>query len=253
MNGFNLIAKEKYEGSIRHTHWGNVIVTKYVNKENIYIKFLDTDYETKTCATRLRSGQIKDWMKPSILGVGIVGTNLEPHESLTKVFKTWRNMLNRCYSENWKHGKSTYDDCSVSENFKYYTYFKEWYFKQIGHDQEGWHLDKDILIKDNKLYSEDTCCFVPLEINTMFITGKKLRGDLPKGVSRTANGKKYVARVNGAVNRKYLGQFDTSEEAFLAYKEAKESHIKEVANKWKDQIDPRVYEALMKYEVEITD
>lgn len=87
MNGFNLIAKEKYEGSIRHTHWGNVIVTKYVNKENIYIKFLDTGYETKTCATRLRSGQIKDWLKPSVYGFGIVGSELEPYESTTKVLK----------------------------------------------------------------------------------------------------------------------------------------------------------------------
>ena len=50
-----------------------------------------------------------------------------------------------------------------------------------------------------------------------------------------------------------LGSFDTEVEAFKVYKQAREAYIKQVANKWKDQIDPRVYEALMKYEVEIDD
>ena len=54
-------------------------------------------------------------------------------------------------------------------------------------------------------------------------------------------------------NNKQSEHFKTPEEAFYVYKEAKETYIKEVANRWKDQIDPRVYEALMKYEVEITD
>ena len=39
----------------------------------------------------------------------------------------------------------------------------------------------------------------------------------------------------------------------LSAKQAKESFIKEQANKWESQIDPRAYEALMNYEVEITD
>ena len=42
-------------------------------------------------------------------------------------------------------------------------------------------------------------------------------------------------------------------EAFNAYKKAKENYLKELANKWKGKIDPRAYEALMNYEVEITD
>ena len=51
----------------------------------------------------------------------------------------------------------------------------------------------------------------------------------------------------------HLGWFSTEIEAFHAYKVAKEAYVKELAEKWKEQIDPRVYEALMKYEVEITD
>ena len=54
-------------------------------------------------------------------------------------------------------------------------------------------------------------------------------------------------------NSEHLGLFNTELEAFKAYKTAKESFIKEQAEKWKSQIDPRAYEALMNYQVEIND
>ena len=67
-------------------------------------------------------------------------------------------------------------------------------------------------------------------------------------------GKAFVATVNkNKGKREHLGSFTTEIEAFNAYKQAKESFIKEQANKWESQIDPRAYEALMNYEVEITD
>ncbi len=53
--------------------------------------------------------------------------------------------------------------------------------------------------------------------------------------------------------REYLGCFKTEIEAFNAYKQAKESFIKEQANKWKSHIDQRAYNALMNYEVGIDD
>ena len=39
----------------------------------------------------------------------------------------------------------------------------------------------------------------------------------------------------------------------VSYKDAKESFVKEQAEKWKGKIDPRAYKALMNYQVEITD
>ena len=42
-------------------------------------------------------------------------------------------------------------------------------------------------------------------------------------------------------------------EDFNAYKQAKEAFVKEQASKWKSKIDERAYNALMNYEVEITD
>lgn len=45
----------------------------------------------------------------------------------------------------------------------------------------------------------------------------------------------------------------TPEEAFQVYKVAKETYIKEVADEWKDKINPKVYQAMYNYQVEITD
>ena len=63
-----------------------------------------------------------------------------------------------------------------------------------------------------------------------------------------------MAQVNkNKWKSEHLGSFNTELEAFKAYKKAKESFVKEQAEKWKSQIDPRAYEALMSYQVEITD
>lgn len=71
----------------------------------------------------------------------------------------------------------TYKDCEVSENFKSYEYFYEWCNKQIGFGNEYWQLDKDLLIKGNKVYSENTCHFIPKEINLVLTKSDKKRGE----------------------------------------------------------------------------
>ena len=106
------------------------------------------------------------------------------------------------------------------------------------------------------MYSTDTCCFVPNEINCLFTKTDKLRGKYPIGVYYRKDIKKFVAQINrnnANGHQDFLGSFDCPNKAFLAYKTAKESFIKEVAEKWKGEVDPRVYNALINYEVEITD
>ena len=170
----------------------------------------------------------------------------------------WYSMLQRCHNSKIHKQKPTYSGCAISENFKSLTYFLDWAKKQVGHnsrDGEGrkFNLDKDILIKGNKVYSENTCVFVPMEINNLILNSRATRGEFPVGVHYEKSRNKFQAYIRKNGKREYLGRYNTVEEAFLAYKEAKEAYIKEVANKWKDKIDPRVYEALMRYEVEITD
>jgi hypothetical protein len=168
-----------------------------------------------------------------------------------KTYILWVNMLNRCYRQKTKDLQPTYDECTVSNNFKYYTYFFEWCNKQIGFETTDYQLDKDLLDKGNKIYSEDTCLFIPSHINKVLTKRQLDRGLLPIGVIK--HGNNYQAQCSTYGIRKCIGTFNTPELAFNAYKAFKEAHIKELAEKYKDTIDPRAYQALLNYEVDIND
>ncbi len=143
--------------------------------------------------------------------------------------------------------------CSVSENFKSFQFFAEWCNKQIGFKNKGWHLDKDILLRGNKVYSEDNCVFVPHEVNTAFLSCTVNRGEYPVGSSLHKKTGKLSVKVRLGNRSEYLGLFSTREGAFLAYKQAKESYIVELANKFINDVDRRVYEALINWRVRIDD
>ena len=250
-----------FEGSVFKTKlYGDLIITKYINHKEVYVKFLDTGYETKAYFGNIKKGIVRDRSVPSILGVGIVGDEVtKVNGSRLKEYNLWQALLSRCYCDKFHVKCPTYKDCSVSDNFKYYPYFKEWCNNQIGFnvlDDKGNHfeLDKDLLIKGNKVYSEDTCCFVPQEINSLQFSKQRKESNLPKGVSYEARTDKYKAQIGGKGKLKtFIGRYTTPDEAFQAYKQAKEAHIKEIANKWKDQIDNRVYKVLISHEVHIDD
>ena len=238
------------EGLVFNTNnSGKCVVVNYTNYDDVTVKFVETGYETKTRMDNLKLGKVKDYLHPSIYGKGILGEGFKQSDSQSYSFQLWKNMLKRCYSEVSFKKSPSYEQCLTSETFNHYQQFKTWCNQQLGFGNTGWELDKDILVKGNKVYSEDTCCFVPKEINLLLVKHDKGRGNYSLGVDYHKSRKQFRARCSD----KHLGWFNTEIEAFNAYKTAKEDYIKSLANKWKDQIDPRVYEALMNYQVEITD
>ena len=248
------------EGDVFKTKsYGDLIITKYVNSKAVCVKFVVTGYETTTKASNVIAGSVKDRLLPTVHGIGITGdSQVRVDGKHTKEYRLWNNMLKRCYSVGCQKVRPTYIDCSISENFRYLQYFKEWCNNQIGFnsvDEKGkpFALDKDILVKGNRVYNEDVCVFVPQEVNLLFTKRDKSRGEYSLGVSYHKRVKKYSSTVRKGGGNQHLGYFLSPEEAFLTYKAAKEDYIKEVANKWKDKIDPKVYEALMNYEVHIDD
>ena len=239
---------------------GDFKVLKYNDRANVEIRFLKTGFEMVARLNHIRNGKVKDPYSPSVYGIGVVGTKYPSRVNgvQTKECALWYSMLERCYSDGFKNKRPTYEGCGVSDKFKSYEYFYEWCNEQIGFDNDSngnpFHLDKDLLVKGNKLYSESTCVFIPREINQLLIKCTASRGEHLIGVywSKTANA--FVARVSRNKGcSEHLGLFNTELEAFNAYKIAKEAFVKEQANKWKSQIDPRAYNALMNYQVEITD
>ena len=239
---------------------GDFKILKYNDATNVEIQFFNTGYETTVELGSIRNGNVKDPYVPSVCGVGIVGTKYPStiNGVNIKEYKLWKNMLERCYSDSYKKKYPTYQGCEVSDNFKSYEYFYEWCNQQVGFDNDGngnpFQLDKDLLAKGNKVYSEDSCVFLQQEINSMLLKSDKKRGEYLIGVSWNKRNKAFVAMVSkNKGKRECLGYFKTELEAFNAYKEAKESFVKEQAEKWKGKIDERAYEALMNYQVEITD
>ena len=235
---------------------GDFKILKYNDTANVVIQFLKTGYETTVRLTNIRNGNVKDTYLPSVYGIGVFGTKYPSRVNgvKTKEYKLWHSMLVRCYSDTIKKKHPTYEGCEVSDNFKSYEYFYEWCHSQIGFGNKDWHLDKDLLVKGNKIYSEDSCVFIPQEVNTLLTKRTNSRGEYSIGVSWSKTSKAFVATV--AKNKgktEWLGYFNTELEAFKAYKTAKESFVKEQAEKWKGKIDARAYNALINYKVEITD
>ena len=235
---------------------GDFKVLKYDDSKHVEIQFLKTGFETSATLGNIRNGKVEDRYLPSVRGVGVIGDKypITINSVQTKEYVLWKHMLQRCYSDDFKKERPTYEGCQVSENFKSYEYFYEWCHEQVGFGNEGFHLDKDLLVKGNKVYSESTCVFIPREINSLLIKSTASRGEHLIGVSWDNTSKAFKAMVNkNKGKQEYLGLFKTEVEAFNAYKQAKESFVKEQANKFKSQIDPRAYNALMNYEVGIDD
>ena len=257
MNYLNDVSYKDCVGKVfKSLNSGDFKIVKYNDSYNVEIQFLKTGYEMVARLGHIKSGGVKDPYSPSVYGVGITGTKYPSRVNgvLTKEYKLWTSMLERCYNDAYKKQRPTYEGCEVSDNFKYYEYFYEWCHKQIGFGNQGWHLDKDLLTKGNKVYSEGSCVFIPSEINTLLIKRAASRGEHLIGVSWHSKNKAFVARVaKNKGKQEYLGSFKTELEAFKAYKKAKESFVKEQANKWKDEIDDRASNALMNYQVEIDD
>ena len=242
------VCKSKYSGDFK--------ILKYNDSGNVEIQFINTGYEAVVELGNIRNGKVKDPYVPSVHGIGVLGAKYPSRVNgvLTKECALWYNMLQRCYSDAYKKKQPTYEGCEVSDKFKSYEYFYKWCQNQTGFSSEGWHLDKDLLIKGNKVYNENVCVFIPQDINLLLTKCTASRGEHLIGVSWCKRNKAFKATVSrNKGKQEHLGLFNTELEAFKAYKKAKESFIKEQAEKYKSQIDERAYNALMKYEVNIDD
>lgn len=157
-------------------------------------------------------------------------------------YRKWANMLERCYSIKLQERYPTYSDCTICDEWLTFSNFKAWMQKQ---DWEGKHLDKDLLIQGNKVYSPETCIFIDSKINKLLNTHKSKRGVFPQGVCFHKATGKYQARVSFNGKKKYIGEFETPDDAFEAYKEVKYTIIKDVALK---QAEP-LKSALLNYKI----
>ena len=141
-------------------------------------------------------------------------------------YRKWKGILERCYSEKYLQTHPTYRGCSVCEDWKTFSNFMAWMKTQ---SWEGKHLDKDILVPGNKVYSPENCVFVSGSLNKLLTNNFAKRGKYPVGVSIKTHQKRFISSIERFGKSYHIGYFDTAEEAHEAYKKAKIKHILEVA------------------------
>lgn len=172
--------------------------------------------------------------------------NTRENKKNSKAYQTWRNMIERCYSDKFHERQPTYKNYSVCDEWLNFQNFAEWFYRNE-YSNKGFQISKELLSENNKVYSPSTCYFVPPEINSLLLNRGAVRGDLPQGVSEHKASGRFISYVRSDGKYKYLGLFDTPEEAHQDYVVAKEAYVKEKALEWRGRIDERVFEALMSW------
>lgn len=147
---------------------GKLVIQQYLSHTEVYICFIETGYKTVTTSHAIRRGTVKDLLRPSVHGVGFLGVGRfkrTDNRKVTKQYTTWQSMLGRCYDRKYQEKYETYVGCTVCDEWHNFQNFAEWYDINHPNDGNNYHLDKDIKVSGNSIYSPDACCFVSPSVN----------------------------------------------------------------------------------------
>ena len=265
----NIINPRIYKQRIGITNINNqcytMKVVDYIDNRNVIVEFQDEFHEqVKSTWGNFKRGNVKNHYAPFVCGIGKVGIKYPAmiNRQKTKEYASWSSMITRCYTQTIIKGENhyrRYENAEVCKEWLLFENFYEWLHSQENFDKwillDKGAIDKDILIKGNKIYSPETCCLVPNYVNALFLKSDRIRGKYPIGVTYKTRDKVFEVqcRLNG--KEAYLGRCNTPEQGFLLYKKVKESYIKQVAQEEynKGNITKRCYDAMMNYQVGITD
>lgn len=202
---------------------------KGIQPQKLRVRFEDTGYEVDAHASNASRGLVKDVLHRSLFDVGYLGEGkyaIRLGGKPTPEGTAWTGMLRRCYDKEHQATYSTYIGCSVCPTWHNFQTFASWFTKRY---KGGYHLDKDILTKGNKVYSPTTCVVVPRAINLAVHSRVKGDTDLPLGVSSRTTGRYVSSITKYGKSGIYLGLFHSVAEASSVYVREKESYVKELA------------------------
>jgi len=192
-------------------------------------------------------------MSRLVLGIGVndIGST-----GYRKEYDSWRGILRRCYDPNHKSINPAYDGVTCNTHWFNFSYFLNDIKNMTGYDKyliDDWCVDKDILFKGNREYSNDKCCLIPRAINSLFTNRRNFRGQYPVGVTWIERDNKFISQLSIGGKQKILGYFNSPIDAFEVYKYHKECEIKRIAEIFKSDLDEKVYLAMINWVVEIDD
>ena len=201
-------------------------IIEYKKWDDIDVLFIETGYISYGQQySNFKRGTLKDPYLKTIKGVAYVGetSTIDENGKKLKSREVWGDMIKRCYDEKQLKKRPSYMDVTVCDEWLCYANFKEWYDKNIYEiKDEKVQLDKDILVKGNKIYSPETCIFVPHDINSLFTKTNAKRGKYPIGVTYKTRDNVFEVQCSVDGKETYLGRTKDPNEGFYMYKKYKE-------------------------------
>lgn len=225
---------------------GSVTVIKLLKGGKALIKHNDEfGYEVEVEKRRLLIGTIKNPYHRSVQGVGYHGVGkykTQVNKVLDLAYKKWRGMMTRNYYCDYENRFSSYKDCYVADEWHNLQTFSAWYYEQVGWDK-GFEIDKDLLSEDGKVYSPETCCLMPREINTAIVS--LTNSDSIMGYHERREGV-FEVRLRAVAGS--CRSFTDKDEAVKYYKELKKVCLDNLIAKWDGKVDNKVIEKLKSWD-----
>lgn len=218
---------------VKNNQMCNAIILNYCeNRKGYYLlEFID-DYKFKAEVhiSNITRGAFKNPYHKEVCGVGFLGEgNYDSKEY--KMFRIlWNSMINRCYGKN-----KAYENSHICEEWFNFQNFAEWCVKNY---RDGWELDKDLL-SNEKIYSPNTCCFVPRKLNIQIRNNFCGEGYIYNKINKNY-------RVNFYIDGKMknIGSYKTIKEAKMQYIKYKVIELYKILSEWKNIIDNHLWEKL---------
>jgi len=233
--------------------WGVSYVEQLIDDSTALITFSGKHSCTIVAhLTNLAKGLTKNPMQPVVYGKGFMG--IGEYDSSHKAYNTWCSMIERCYATSER--TPTYKGTSVSEEWlNFQTFAKEYDELSEGVGFDDLQLDKDLFSgkKRGREYSKVNCCLLPHAINTALQTEELLgkTTGYPHGVSFNKQTGKYRAQISKYGRNTYVGQYNSVQDAKVAYLKEKSAYVLALADKYKNQLPSKTYLALLDKSKEI--
>ena len=226
-----------------------MVIEDYKTCHDFWVRFENGYLKHSHKYNRFLDGGIVNPTYPSVCGVGIIDYE-KSDASKRKAYDYWYHMIRRCYDKS----NRCYNDVIVCDEWLHFKNFEKW-FNDNYYEIDGQRMcvDKDLIDKHSRIYSPSTCVILPQNINKMLIKQQFKRGEYPIGVFFDKRRNTFYSNLY--VDNKLCSKsgFTNPNDAFMFYKTNKERMIKEMADKYKNQIPQKVYNAMYNYQVDITD
>lgn len=204
----------KHIGEVKTNKNGTQMeIIDYINCDHVVVKF-ETGNTKVISYDHFKSGSVKNPYDRTVFNFGYIGEG--KYKSTDTAYTNWAHMIERCYDPKFLNANPTYRNTVVCDEWLNFQNFAAWYHENY-YTIEGCRmsLDKDILVKGNKVYSPQTCVIVPDFINSTF----------------------------GNIRTTLTG------EALEKHKLKRIARISEITEQYKDQIPAALYNALLTYQL----